>query len=156
MRYRIPNHRKACTIGQMPFGLDWTLGLDPFLRGETGVGHAALNLFLRGLLPILLVGGGLLWTAWRYGRLYCGWLCPHFSVVEFINGLMRRASGKPTLWERKPLPELQPDGSRARPPRYWLITVPAILAFSPSSGPWCCSPTCCRRWRSTAICGAAS
>lgn len=120
------------TLGHLVFfGLDWTLGLDPFLRGETGVGHAALNLFLRGLLPILVGGGGLLWLAWKYGRLYCGWLCPHFSVVEFINDLMWRASGKPTLWEHKALPERQPDGSRRTPdPRYWLLTVPGILAFS--------------------------
>ncbi|MFA7387813.1 MAG: 4Fe-4S binding protein [Thiohalobacteraceae bacterium] len=112
-------------------GLDWTLGLDPFLRGEAGVGDAAMNLFLRGFLPLLLLGGGLLWVAWRYGRLYCGWLCPHFSVVEVINSLMRRASGKPTLWEKKPLPERQPDGSMLRADRrYWPITLVAVGVFA--------------------------
>ncbi len=113
------------------FGLDWTLGLDPFLRGEAGVGEATLNLLLRGFLPILLLGGGLLWLAWRYGRLYCGWLCPHFSVVEIINGLMRRASGKPTLWEKQPLPERQPDGSLLKPDRrLWPLTLLAVLLFA--------------------------
>lgn len=113
------------------FGWDWTLGIDPFLRGEAGAGEAALNLFLRGFLPILLLGGGLLWVAWRYGRLYCGWLCPHFSVVEFINGLMLRASGKPTLWEKQPLPERLPDGSIRRPDRrWWPVTLLAVVLFS--------------------------
>lgn len=110
------------------FGLDWTLGLDPFLRGETGVGNAAWNLFWRGLLPIVTLGGGLLWVAWRYGRLYCGWLCPHFSVVEFINGLMLRASGKPTLWEKQRLPARQPDGRLLQPDRrWWPLTLLAVL-----------------------------
>ena len=25
-------------------------------------------------------------------KLYCGWICPHFSVVEMINGRMRRTN----------------------------------------------------------------
>lgn len=113
------------------FGWDWTLGIDPFLRGEAGAGEAALNLFLRGFLPIVLLGGSLLWVAWRYGRLYCGWLCPHFSVVEFINGLMLRASGKPTLWEKAPLPERRPDGSIRKPDRrYWPVTLLAVTLFA--------------------------
>lgn len=112
-------------------GLDWTLGIDGFLAGHDGAGTAALNLFLRGFLPIALIGGGLLWTAWRYGRLYCGWLCPHFSVVELINGLMLRASGRPNLWERRPLPEGLPDGTRRIPnPWYWLPALVAVFGFA--------------------------
>lgn len=112
-------------------GQDWTLGLDPFLEGRAGIGSAFLNLLFRGFLPIVLVGGGLLWVAWKYGRLYCGWLCPHFSMVELINGLMLKASGKPTLWERKPLPEKRPDGSVLRPSAWlWAPTVVITLAVS--------------------------
>ena len=113
------------------FGRDWTLGLDPFLRGEAGSGDAAASLMLRGFLPILLVGGGLIATAWRWGRLYCGWLCPHFSVVELINRLMRRASGKPSLWERRRLPERQPDGCIDHPrPWVWVPTLLAVFGFA--------------------------
>ncbi len=112
-------------------GHDWTLGIDDFLAGRTGIGDAAVNLFFRGFLPIFGGGALFIWLAWHYGRLYCGWLCPHFSVVELINGLMRRASGKPSLWERKPLPELQPDGHRQSPsPRYWPLTLLAVGVFS--------------------------
>ncbi|MGD8874267.1 MAG: 4Fe-4S binding protein [Gammaproteobacteria bacterium] len=113
------------------FGMPWTLGLDAFINGEIGPAQAALNVVLRGFLPLLLIGGTLLWTAWRYGRLYCGWLCPHFSVVERINNFMRRASGKPSLWEAEPLPARQPDGSLLpRNPRYWLVTVLAAAGFA--------------------------
>ncbi len=113
------------------FGQDWTLGIDTFLAGQAGAGEAALNLLLRGFLPLFGGAALFLWLAWRYGRLYCGWLCPHFSVVELINRLMRRACGKPSLWERKPLPELQPDGRRLRPNAwYWLPTLTAVIGFA--------------------------
>jgi polyferredoxin len=72
-----------------------------------------------------------IWTSWRYGRLYCGWLCPHFSVVELINSLMRRASGKPSVWDSRPLPPLQPDGRVVEPDRrYWVATTVAVVAFA--------------------------
>jgi polyferredoxin len=112
-------------------GMDWTLGIDAFLSGEAGGAAAAFNLFWRGFLPLFGGAALLLWVAWRYGRLYCGWLCPHFSVVEVINGLMRRASGRPSLWERKPLPQRQADGRRLVPNRwYWLPTLLAVAGFA--------------------------
>lgn len=124
--------RLDLTLGHfILFGQPWTLGLDALLRGDVNSGEAALGLFLRGFLPILLVGGALIYTAWRWGRLYCGWLCPHFSVVELINGLMNRASGRPSLWEEKPLPEHLPDGSLRRVNRrWWPLTGLAALAFA--------------------------
>lgn len=113
------------------FGQYWTLGLDPFLRGETGTGHAVANLLLRGFLPIALIIGTGVWVSWKYGRLYCGWLCPHFSVVETINALMRRAFGRPTLWERHELPEELPDGRRLPlNPAYWLAVGLAVVGFA--------------------------
>jgi polyferredoxin len=112
-------------------GQDWTLGLAAFQQGLIGPLEAAWNLVWRGFLPLALLVAGVVWVSWRFGRLYCGWLCPHFSVVELINGLMRRASGRPSVWERRPLPEGQPDGSRLRPnPWYWIPTVLGILAFA--------------------------
>jgi polyferredoxin len=52
---------------------------------------------------------------------YCGWLCPHFSVVETINNLMRRAFGKPTLWER---------ASGARDLRLTPVVLVAVFGFA--------------------------
>ena len=83
---------------------------------------------MRGFLPILLVGGALIYAAWRWGRLYCGWLCPHFSVVETINGLMTRATGRPSVWEHRPLPKRLPDGSlRTEGRGWWPVTWLAAL-----------------------------
>ena len=108
------------------FGMPWTLGVR-----DVGGLEASLNLVLRAFLPIALVVGAGVWVSWRYGRLYCGWLCPHFSVVEAINSLMRRASGKPTLWQRECLPEVQSDGVRIRPQQgVWLLVALAVLLFS--------------------------
>ncbi len=112
-------------------GMDWTLGIDEFVAGRAGVGAALGNLLWRGFLPLFGGAGLLLWVAWRYGRLYCGWLCPHFSVVELINDLMRRAIGRPSLWDRHPVPRLQPDGTLLHVSRwFWLPTLLAVAGFA--------------------------
>lgn len=113
------------------FGQNWTLGLEAFQRGEISPGQAGANIILRGFLPIAFVVGGVIWVSYKYGRLYCGWLCPHFSVVEMINALMRRSSGKPSIWERHRLPEQDPDGRVVKPnPLYWFVVVAAVFGFA--------------------------
>ncbi len=112
-------------------GMEWRLGIEPFLRGEISAAQVVANLLLRGFGPLLLAAGLFIGIAWRYGRLYCGWLCPHFSVVESINKLMLKASGKPSVWERTPLPRLQADGSLRTSSRlYWPLTWLAALCFA--------------------------
>lgn len=124
--------RLDLTLGHfILFGQPWTLGLEAFQAGQLEPGAAAFNLVVRGFLPIAAVVLGLGWVAWRFGRVYCGWLCPHFSVVEAVNALMRRASGKPTLWEKQTLPEELPDGRRVVPrPVYWAVVGVAVLGFA--------------------------
>ena len=138
-------------------GQAWTLGIDDFLAGRSGIGDATLNLFLRGFLPLFGGAALFIWIAWRYGRLYCGWLCPHFSVVELINGLMRRASGSPSLWERalkggqrgqNPFSATRRRGTTQATPEkgsdpFLGTPMPGIGSLpcsrspaSPSSGPW--------------------
>ncbi len=91
----------------------------------------ARHILLYLLLPFVVLGITLALIAWRWGRLYCGWLCPHYSVVEIINGLMRRASGKPNIWMKKPLPNQQSDGRSIQPNAwYWAPAILAILSFS--------------------------
>ncbi len=117
--------RLDLTLGHfILFGQDWTLGLDDFLAGNSGPADAVWNILWRGFLPIALVIGGGIYAAWRWGRLYCGWLCPHFSVVELINTLMIKASGKPSVWEKKALPNSRPDS------RWWPLTWLAALFFA--------------------------
>lgn len=83
-------------------GMRWTLGIDALARGEVSSTAASLQLVLRGILPPLAVAAAVLAVAWRYGRLYCGWLCPHFSLVETLNDLLHRACGRLSLWDRTP------------------------------------------------------
>ena len=105
------------------FGYPWTLGID-----AADALHSSMNIIVRAFLPIALIIGVGVWVSWRYGRLYCGWLCPHFSVVETINSLMRRASGKPTLWQKETLPEVQSDGVEIHPQQVGLVAGGAYRA----------------------------
>ncbi|MFE8070378.1 4Fe-4S binding protein [Marinobacteraceae bacterium S3BR75-40.1] len=73
--------------------LDWV--------ARSGSPEVALQVLLWFVLPIVVLVPLVLWVAWKWGRIYCGWLCPHFSVVETINGLMQRWLGFPTLWEAR-------------------------------------------------------
>lgn len=112
-------------------GFEWRLGLDDFLAGHIGAGQAAANVLLRLFLPLFGGAAVFLWVAWKWGRLYCGWLCPHFSVVETINTLMLRASGKHSVWERKAVTPWLPDGSKRRiDARWWLVVMPAAVGFA--------------------------
>lgn len=112
-------------------GMEWRLGLDDFLAGKATALEAAGNIMLRLFVPLMAGAGLFIWAAWKWGRLYCGWLCPHFSVVETINKLMARASGKPSVWEKFALPRWNTDGSPRRVDvRWWAVVVPAAVAFA--------------------------
>lgn len=110
-------------------GFPWRLGIDDYLAGRIDSVQAGLNVLLRLFAPIVLAAIGFLWVAWRWGRLYCGWLCPHFMAVELINGLMRRANGKPSVWDKQTDAAIQPNGKpRSYHPLWWLPTL--LFAFS--------------------------
>ena len=114
-------------------GMEWRLGLDAFQgRGANGA-LAGLNIFLRLIIPLFALAGLLLWVSWKWGRLFCGWLCPHFPLVELINGLVTRACGQPTIWDKNRLPTQKPDGSQRRTNwRWWPVAalVSVTIAFS--------------------------
>lgn len=111
--------------------LPWNLGMDDFIAGRIGPLQAAANILLFLFLPVFGTLALIVGVAWKWGRLYCGWLCPHFSVVETINRLLLTASGKHSVWDRKATPPWEPDGSPARrDARYWLLVVPAAVAFA--------------------------
>jgi ferredoxin-type protein NapH len=111
------------------FGLDWTLGLEHFSSGDVSAGQAALNIFLRVFLPLLSVGAGLIYVSWKWGRLYCGWLCPHFSIVETINQTLRKAIGKQSIWDSEATAEQNADSSRTTPDAiWWFGVIPLVTA----------------------------
>jgi len=112
-------------------GHPWRLGLDELIAGHTG--GLSLVKAVMGRLFLPLLAGALVFIAiaWRWGRLYCGWLCPHFSVVETINRVMSMASGRPSLWDRAPRPRRHPDGRLVRiDARWWFVTVPLAVGFA--------------------------
>jgi ferredoxin-type protein NapH len=106
-------------------GQRWSLGIAAFVRGETTATQTALAIFARGILPVLLLGAALLTVAYRWGRLYCGWLCPHFSLVETLNDLLQRATGKLSLWDHTPTPH----GARQPDRRWWPLFVASCAVF---------------------------
>jgi len=113
------------------FGHPWVIGFDQFSAGEIGAGQLAFNVLTRVLLPIVAVAALIVGVSYKWGRVYCGWLCPHFSVVEMINGLMQRTLGKHSLWDRQRLPQKRPDGSLLRPRKtWWPLTLGAALLFA--------------------------
>ncbi|MDO8377345.1 MAG: 4Fe-4S binding protein [Aquabacterium sp.] len=106
-------------------GFRWHLGIDAFLRGEATATQAALSIIGRGILPALALVAIFMTVAYKYGRLYCGWLCPHFSLVESLNDLLHRATGKLSLWDRHATPRAgrQPDK------RWWPLFALSCAVF---------------------------
>ena len=90
-------------------GMRWSLGIDALARGEINATQASITFMLRAFLPALLFIAVFLGIAYRYGRLYCGWLCPHFSAVETLNNLLHRACGKLSIWDRDKTPRANVD-----------------------------------------------
>lgn len=122
-------------------GMEWHAGLEDFSAGRIDALQAAGNVLLRVFVPILGAGALLVGVAWKWGRLYCGWLCPHFSVVETVNRLMRRAIGRHSLWDRHTGPLrtdargrrelIEPDGGTTRiDARWWFGVVPLAVGFA--------------------------
>ncbi len=93
--------RLDLTIGNfIIFGQNWTLGMEGFQQQGGDAIEVASNLLLRTFLPVSLFILIAAVIVWRLGRVYCGWLCPHFSVVEMINQLMLKHLNRVTLWEK--------------------------------------------------------
>ncbi len=112
-------------------GMDWTLGLDDFVAGRIAATEAAINIVLRGGLPIL--------GDRRHGALSSLEIRPpllRLAVPAFLGGgnhqpAMRRAIGKQSLWDRQLLPEHNADGSVTQAnPLYWLVVLPLVIAFA--------------------------
>ena len=112
-------------------GMEWHIGLDDYSAGRIGLGELWLNLGLRLFGPD---SGG--WGCTDLGVVEMGpsllrLAVPAFSVVETINRLMRRATGKPSLWDPKKLPPREPDGTPVTyDARWWLITAPLAIGFA--------------------------
>ncbi len=83
-----------------------------------------LRVLTRFVLPLILIVASGIFIFYKWGRLYCGWLCPHFSVVELINDLMDKRTGRVTIWETS-------KSGKADTVQDWLIivSVSMVIAF---------------------------
>lgn len=106
-------------------GFRWSLGIDAFLQGQATAAQTALAIFLRGFLPALALITIFLGIAYRFGRLYCGWLCPHFSLVELLNDLLHRASNKLSIWDSSATPR----PGRQADKRWWPVFFVTCVFF---------------------------
>ncbi len=106
------------------FGQQWTLDLGSVLTGQGDSVDAASIVFLKVLIPGMLFIGICGVLIWKYGRIYCGWLCPHFSVVEMINGIMLKQLNRVTLWEKPS------KVNKRRWPRVLVALVSVLMAFT--------------------------
>ena len=108
------------------FGYDWMLGLESSKYECLDTSHSVRNVLLNFLLPlfILLLISALI--VWKYGRIYCGWLCPHFSVVETINRLMLKHLNRVTFWEK---PSATDTAGRGALPWLLVLSICILIAF---------------------------
>ena len=104
-------------------GMRWSLGIGAFQHGEASAMQTGWAILWRGFLPALGLVAVFLGIAYQYGRVYCGWLCPHFSIVETLNGLLHRATGKLSLWDtsRTPHPTRTPNA------KWWPVFLATCL-----------------------------
>ena len=98
-------------------GMRWSLGIDDFVTGKLSASEVGASIMLRAIVPGVLFVVAFMAVAYRWGRLYCGWLCPHFSVVEMLNSLLHRACGKLSLWDSSPTQRAGVTPDR----RYWPV-----------------------------------
>jgi len=82
------------------FGQPLTLGLEALQQGRGDALSASMNLLTHAFIPVLsfIIIVGII--IWKMGRIYCGWLCPHFSIVEMFNDMMLKYLNRVTLWEK--------------------------------------------------------
>jgi len=93
--------RLDLTLGHfIIFGEPWTLGLESFQQGQGDAVSAAITLLTRAFFPVLSFIIIVAIIIWKMGRIYCGWLCPHFSVVEIFNDMMLKYLNRVTIWEK--------------------------------------------------------
>ena len=106
-------------------GFRWSLGIEAFLHGQASALETAWSIVWRGIFPVVTLVVAFLTVAYHFGRLYCGWLCPHFSLVETLNDLLHRATGKLSVWDKSPTPR----PGRSADKRWWPVFLAACLVF---------------------------
>jgi polyferredoxin len=106
-------------------GFRWSLGIEAFMHGHATALETTWSIVWRGIIPVITLVVAFLSVAYHFGRLYCGWLCPHFSLVETLNDLLHRATGKLSVWDKSATPR----PGRTADKRWWPVFIAACLVF---------------------------
>lgn len=115
------------------FGTIWDLGLAqgfPADRSVAGSFHVAVQFFLRGVLPWLLVLALFPLLGFLTGRFFCGWLCPEGALFEFADFLTLKLLGRRSLYGKAPN---DPETSLHKKLRYGILAVVSMV-FIPLLG----------------------
>ena len=110
-------------------GFDWTLGLDAFVAGRASAGQAALNIVLRGFLPILAIGGTLIYVnlvvcGHPAGDLLRGTL--GYRAADLFAAAVRNLR-QPLAWHADAQPSHFPVGRQSRILRRVHVRPPSVL-----------------------------
>src|SRR3972149_1676299 len=87
------------------FGHVWGLGLKEGFyadRSLAGSLHIASRIFLKAILPWILVLAIFPLLGFLTGRLFCGWLCPEGALFELSDYLTSGLLGRRSLYAEKP------------------------------------------------------
>lgn len=115
-------------------GMAWELGLgDEFYRNPSGFGggYVAIRIFLKAVLPWIVVLSVFPLLGVFLGRAFCGWACPEGALFEFADEITLRVLGRRSIYGRKPSdPRVT---VRSRLP-YVLIAIAYLLTVPPLFG----------------------
>ncbi|MBI5846898.1 MAG: 4Fe-4S binding protein [Nitrospirae bacterium] len=87
------------------FGQIWSLGLkDAFYADHSirSAGHVALRIFLKAILPWVIMLAIFPLLGFLTGRFFCGWFCPEGTLFELADNLTLKFLGRRSLFVKRP------------------------------------------------------
>lgn len=86
------------------FGQVWGLGLKEAFYADHSMraaGHVALQIFLKAILPWVIVLAIFPLLGFLTGRFFCGWFCPEGTLFELADHLTLKFLGRRNLFTRR-------------------------------------------------------